>query len=155
MPGISAKVLRAPRIGDIRFTRTEMRNILDATSDAEVKRIRSAQKLDLSAANPLKVNVSAKGWPYGYAIDKTKRTGRNRRDWYGVPGRNPEHMLDALRSTVQSGTSGTIKFPASVAKRAAIREANDDMFSLSILGEKAGFDEAQKYIDKALKRAVR
>jgi len=131
-----------------------MREIAEAAKDAEVARIKSAKKPDLSPAKPLMVKVAKSGRRYGYAIWKQRKSGRNKRDWYGL-GNNPEHMMDALRVTVSNPELSIIKFPNSVYKRAIIRELADEMFDLSRLGEKAGYETAAKYLEKALKRAVK
>lgn len=145
---IKTKVTRQVKLGAPRFTRSEMREICDETKDAEVERIGKALKSDLTPAAPLKVKHRKSGAPYGYAIEKQKKKGRNKRDWNWNGA-----MLGSLRSTVSNPDRGVIKFSSDQVKKAAIRDAKDDMFGLSKRGEKAGGAIAARYLPKALKRA--
>lgn len=147
---IKSKIVRVPKIGAPRFTRTEMREIGDAVKDEEIARIRSARKVDGNPAAPLKVKHRKSGAPYGYAIEKQKKKGRNKRDW-----KWSGDMLESLKTTVSDPTRAVIKFSAAQIKKAAIRDAKDQMFGLSGRGEKSGVSVAAKYLDKAIQRATK
>lgn len=152
---VRLKVTRLPKFNVPQLSRTETRRVGQAVEAAAKKRIAAAKKPDLSPAKPLVVHRAKSGRPYGYAIWKSKKTGRNRRDWRGVEGANPEHAMDTLRTTVSEPGRALIKFPASVAKRMAIRENLDEMFSLGRAESDAGNSEAQKHWAKAVKRAAK
>ena len=55
---------------------------------------------------------------------------------------------------MSSSELAIIKFPAETVRKALVREQSDDMFSMSERGEEAGNKVAQKYLEKAVKRAV-
>lgn len=139
MPRVSLIVRNMPRLSLPRFTRPEMKSIGEAVKDAEIARIKSATKPDGSQAAPLSRR---------YAISKTRRTGRNKRDWTLSGG-----MLDSLRATASSPTKAIIKFSAEQQQKAIIRERKDEMFDLSNRGEKAGANIASLHWDKAVRRA--
>lgn len=143
------KVTRAPRLDIPRFTRNEMRDITESVKDAEVGRIKEAKLPDGSPARPLAV-VERNGRRSGYAIQKQRKTGRNRRDWTFTGA-----MLNGLKVTVSDPSTGIIKFSSDQVRKAAIRQASDEMFDLSADGEKAGSKTAAQYLDKAIVRANR
>jgi hypothetical protein len=150
---VRLKVARLPKLNVPTLSRTETRKVGQAVQGAAEKRIASAKKPDVSQAKPLAVHVAKSGRRYGYAIQKQKKAGRNKRDWRGIDGANPEHAMDALRTTVSEPGTALVKFPASVAKRMAIRENSDEMFGMGLMETEAGTAEAQKHWAKAVKRA--
>ena len=150
---IKTKVTRQIKLGAPRFTRAEMREIGDSVRDEEVKRIGQALKADLTPAAPLAVHqyIRKDGTPgrrRGYAIDKQRKKGTNKRDW-----KWSGDMLDSLKTTVSDPTRAVIKFASGQAKKAVIRDAKDDMFGLSKRGEVSGGTIAKRYLPRALKRA--
>lgn len=142
MAKFSVKVTREPQLGAPRFTRSEMREIVQAVRDGVVDVIHDGRLPDLSPAKPLN---------RGYAISKSKKTGRAAfRDW-----RLKADIAETAVVTVSDASVGLIKFPAATVRLALIRETQDSMFALSRISEAAGFDVAQKYLAKALARAVK
>lgn len=140
--GISARIVRQPRFSALRFTRSEMRKITEAARNELVQRFYSGLRPNLSPAAPLKT---------GYAISKSKRTGRRAiRDW-----RMKKDLIATTRVTVSNASMGLIKFPADSVRIAQRREQQDSMFDLGPREEKAGTAVAQQFLSKALKRAAK
>ena len=139
--GIKIKLNRIPTLGAPQFSRAEMREIGAAVRDAEVDRIGQGLKPDLTSA----ANLTAR-----YARRKAKFTGGKAiRNWVFTG-----EMMKSLAVTVSSNSRALIKFPAATVKKASIREAKDELFSMSKRGEDAGGEAARKYFEKAVKRAI-
>lgn len=143
------KVTRAPRLDIPRLTRNETRQVVTVVSGVVKAGISAGDLPNGSPARPLAVR-ERNGRRSGYAIFKQRKTGRNKRDW-NLTGA----MMGSLRVTVSDPAVGIIKFGADQNNKAAIRQAQDQMFDISKDAEKAGTEEARKYWDKAVARQNR